>query len=112
MRDTSTLVRLLSIVRPGASLSPATARQLAVDLRQLADTCEDFAAAAPREEAAPAPPCLEAPPTPKRPKTFDYDRFAYRYVALRLMYVGWKYRGLASQLDDPHTSMMPTLFQS
>lgn len=104
MPDAGTLARLLSVVRPGASLTRITAGQLAVDLRKLADKCEEYAAAAPAEEGPAGDPCVVAPsPTPKRQKTFDHDRFAHRYVAFRLMYVGWKYHGLASQLDEPNT---------
>lgn len=104
MPDAGTLARLLSVVRPGAILSQVTARQLAVDLRQLAENCEEYAATAPPEQAIATPPAVLPPnPTAKRQKVFDYDRFAYRYVAFRLMYVGWKYRGLASQLDEPET---------
>lgn len=104
MPDAGTLARLLSVVRPGSTLTQVTARQLAVDLRQLADKCEEFAAAPPPAQASAAPPCVVlSAPTPKRQKTFNYDRFSYRYVALRLMYVGWKYHGLASQVDEPNT---------
>jgi tRNA pseudouridine38/39 synthase len=95
--ERDTLARLLAILRPGVALTQASAKQLAGELRRLADRCDQISDAC-VQEAAPA-----ASSGAKRKKSFDYDRFATRHISLRLLYVGWKYHGFTVQATASNT---------
>lgn len=40
---------------------------------------------------------------PKVKKQFDFSKCKQRYIALKILYFGWNYDGLASQLDNENT---------
>jgi tRNA pseudouridine38/39 synthase len=102
MPDASALARILQIIRPGTTLSRASARQLAVDLRQLASLADQYEEPDARPVAPPASAKEQCLPK-RQKKQFDFDKHSYRYVALRLLYVGWTYHGFASQANEPNT---------
>ncbi|PRP82708.1 phosphoenolpyruvate carboxykinase [Planoprotostelium fungivorum] len=39
----------------------------------------------------------------KKPKEFDFSNYGQRRIALRMMYLGWQYKGLASQTETTET---------
>jgi hypothetical protein len=97
--DCETLSKLLAIMRPGTLLTPASAKQLASDLRKVAKRCEKFAAGG---DSSPAP-SSTLPSAIQRNKSFDFDRFSFRFVSFRLLYVGWRYHGFTLQDNAPNT---------
>lgn len=103
--ETETLSKLLAFCRPGVELTPSSAKHLAWDLRRLAKRCEKFAAGgAPDEKPACVPTQVQTTSSVlKRKKSFDFDRFSVRYVAFRLLYVGWRYHGFTLQENAPNT---------
>lgn len=103
--ETETLSKLLAFLRPGVALTPSSAKHLAWDLRRLAKRCEKFAAGGtPDDNPVCAPVHTRATSSVlKRKKSFDFDRFSVRYVAFRLLYVGWRYHGFTLQENAPNT---------
>lgn len=100
--ETESLSQLLAFLRPGVALTPASAKKLAWDLRKIAKRCERFASGVVEHHgSADAPESV--PGAVKRKKSFDFDRFSNRYVAFRLMYIGWRYHGFTLQDNIPNT---------
>eukprot|EP00878_Enallax_costatus_P019419 GHUV01020489.1.p2 GENE.GHUV01020489.1~~GHUV01020489.1.p2 ORF type:complete len:202 (+),score=77.81 GHUV01020489.1:119-724(+) len=92
-----------SAPRPEASKQAATVKQL----EQLYN-----APAADKPQQQPLqhtpqqqpPDCQPASKKQKRAaKSFDFEKYRQRYVALQLMYVGWDYHGFARQADTDNT---------
>lgn len=106
--ETFRLSKLLGVLRPGVALTPASAKQLAWDLRRIAKRCEKFAAGGDVHAAEDKPACapsatIQPSAAVKRKKSFDFDRFSVRYVAFRLLYVGWRYHGFTVQENASNT---------
>jgi len=66
-------------IESNSETSPSRARALLARLRALVPPAADDAASAPSD------------------KTFDFNRYATRVIALRVAYAGWNYHGFASQ---------------
>jgi tRNA pseudouridine38/39 synthase len=104
MIDSGTLHKLLTLLRPDATLTKKTARFLAADLRKAAQLCDSFG-----DDRAPAPDpaspegSRQGPPTKRQKAVFDFSKFQSRPVVLRLLYIGWKYHGFPSQDHDENT---------
>ena len=91
-------------------------RALAASLRAAADVV-DGDAASPSSE--PAPPRVDdgadaGPPAPasRAARGFDVREYPSAYVALRVMYAGWDYRGFAQQGSDGVRTVEGALFSA
>ena len=102
MIDNSTLAKLLSVFRPDTNLTRKTAELLAVDLRKAAARCDELARA-PADQQLATPDQPPGRPAKRQKGRFDFTRFGQRYVILRLLYVGWRYHGFASQDHEGNT---------
>ncbi len=92
-------------------------RALAASLRAAADVV-DGDAASPSSEPAPPPRVDDGadagPPAPasRAARGFDVREYPSAYVALRVMYAGWDYRGFAQQGSDGVRTVEGALFSA
>ena len=92
-------------------------RALATSLRAAADAV-DGDAASPSSEPAPPPRVDDGadagPPAPasRAARGFDVREYPSAYVALRVMYAGWDYRGFAQQGSDGVRTVEGALFSA
>lgn len=106
MIDSETLHKLLTLLRPDATLTKKTARFLAADLRKAAQLCDSFCCDhtyAPGGAALPEGRPQGPPPKRQKQPAFDFSKFHSRPVVLRLLYIGWKYHGFPSQDHEENT---------
>lgn len=111
--ESETLSKLLAVLRPGVALTAASAKYLASELRRLAKHSERWAEDKPalflKSRSACVPPASMQPSAGKGKKGFEHDQFSLRYVAFRLLYVGWSYHGFTLQ-DNATNTIEASLF--
>ncbi len=99
MSDPSQLhSQLFEALFPGQTFSPRQTNQLAVRLRQVANTLLG------KDVPKPNPNALQPSNKKKKlTKEIDFTQYQQRYVALEVMYIGHDYHGFARQEDIEET---------